>query len=128
MPFGSEFVLEAQLGDVWDSLYRFVIEPAPLVDFQMSNWFTSTFPSSTFRNNLIVARPTATGRTTVFNRRFTTRDRDNRTTRRVLESVADYRNVLVGEFDLMLSDVDISAVAEAMASHTSDEAVHPAFV
>jgi N-hydroxyarylamine O-acetyltransferase len=128
MPFGREFVLEALLGDAWDSLYRFVLDPAPAIDFQMANWFTSAFPGGAFLNNLIVAHPTATGRTTVFNRRFTIRDRDNRTTRRVLDGIDDYRDVLVGEFGLRLDDSEVASIVMAMASHSADEPVLRAFV
>jgi len=61
----------------------------------------------------------------VFNRRFTIRDRDNRTTRRVLDGVGAFRDVLVGEFGLSLSDDDLAKIAAAMESHRADEAVLP---
>jgi N-hydroxyarylamine O-acetyltransferase len=127
MPQGGQFMLQARLGEAWDSLFRFALEPAPAVDYEMGNWFTSTHPASPFLANLIVARPITGGRTTVFNRRFTIRDRDNRTTRRVLDGVGDYRDVLVGEFRLMLDDNELAAIAAAMAAHGADEQVHPAF-
>jgi N-hydroxyarylamine O-acetyltransferase len=128
MPHGTEFVLQSRLGDVWDSLYRFPLEPVPAIDFQMANWFTSTFPSGLFANNLIVARPIAGGRATVYNRRFTIRDCDNRTTRRALDGISDYRDVLVEQFGLELDDNELAAITLAVAPHAVDEEVHRAFV
>ena len=127
VPQGREFLLQARLGDAWDSLFRFALDPTPAVDYEMGNWFTSTHPASPFLGNLIVARPIEGGRTTVFNRRFTIRDRDNRTTRRVLDGVADYRDVLVGTFGLTLDDGELAEIAAAMAPHRADQEIHPAF-
>jgi N-hydroxyarylamine O-acetyltransferase len=127
MPHDGELLLQARLGAAWDSLFRLSLEPTPPVDFEVSNWFTSTHPASPFLANLIVARPIAGGRTTVFNRRFTIRDRNNQTTRRVLDGVEDYRDILIGEFGLGLDDDDLAAIVAAMAAHPPDEAVHPSF-
>jgi N-hydroxyarylamine O-acetyltransferase len=128
VPHGGEFLLQAQLGEVWDSLYRFGFEPALPVDFVMANWYASTFPGSGFLANLIVARPIRDGRMTLYNRRFTIRDRGNRTTRRTLDGIADYRDVLAGEFGLTLDNDELAAIAAAMASHAPDEEVHRAFM
>jgi len=127
MPENNEFMMQARLGDEWDSLFRFSLEPTPAVDFEMGNWFTSTCPDSPFIDNLIVAMPTADSRTTVFNRRFTIRDRDNRTVRRSLDDVGDYRDILVGHFGMALDDGELAEIAAAMAAHASDAEVHPAF-
>src|SRR5208282_6236548 len=75
---GSEIILEVKLGDAWESLVRFSLEPATTLDFEVINWFTSTLPSGLFLNHLIVARPIPEGRITVYNRRFTIRDLNNR--------------------------------------------------
>jgi arylamine N-acetyltransferase len=48
-------VLQTADGSAWTDLYGFVPEPAPLVDLETSNWFTSTHPRSPFVTNLIVA-------------------------------------------------------------------------
>jgi N-hydroxyarylamine O-acetyltransferase len=125
---GSEIILEVKLGDAWESLVRFSLEPATTLDFEVVNWFTSTLPSGLFLNHLIVARPIPGGRMTVYNRRFTIRDLNNRTTRRVLNGMDDYRDVLLGEFGLMLDDGELAAIAAEMASHPADEDVHRAFV
>ena len=123
----NEFMLQAQLGDAWDNLFRFTLEPTPAIDFEMGNWFTSTHPYSPFVANLIVARPTPEGRATVFNRRFTLRNRDNRTTRRALVTIDDYRDVLGGAFGLRLDDDEYAAITAAMAAYATEDDVHPSF-
>jgi N-hydroxyarylamine O-acetyltransferase len=128
IPRGSEFLLQARLGDVWDSLYRFGREPAPPIDYEVANWFTSTFPGSLFYANLLVARSSPGHRATLFNRRLAIRERDGSVARRVLIAIDDYREVLAEHFGLSLDDRELADIVAAMASHPADEEVHRAFV
>jgi N-hydroxyarylamine O-acetyltransferase len=123
MPHGSEIALEVLLNDTWESLYRFGAEPAAPVDFEMSNWFTATSPRSAFRANLIVAHANAKGRVTILNRRLRTRTPENQIVQRTLSGIADYRDVLVGQFGLRLDDSDLAAITDEMAPHPEEEAV-----
>ena len=50
----SEFVLQKLAGDEWVDLYGFLPKPAPFVDVELSNWWTSTHPRSLFVTGLIV--------------------------------------------------------------------------
>jgi N-hydroxyarylamine O-acetyltransferase len=50
----TELVLQTANGEQWIDLYGFVPEPAPFVDLEVSNWFTSTNPRSRFVTGLIV--------------------------------------------------------------------------
>jgi N-hydroxyarylamine O-acetyltransferase len=128
IPRGNELLLQARLGDTWDSLHRFGLEPALAVDYEMANWYASTFPGSPFYANLLVARPSAGRRTTLFNRRLTIRERDGSVARRVLAGVANYREVLGQHFGLSLDDDELAHVAAAMAYRSADEEVPRAFV
>jgi N-hydroxyarylamine O-acetyltransferase len=125
---GGEFVVQAGLGGAWENLYRFTLDPVPEIDCVVANWFTSTFPGSPFTSNLIVARPLVEGRATLFNRRFAIRDRDGRVSRRILAGAEDYREVLVERFGLSLAADEPLAIAQAMAAHAPDEAVHRFFL
>ena len=127
MPHGNEFLLQARLGDVWDNLHRFGLEPALPVDYEMGNWYASTFPGSPFYANLLVARPSPGRRTTLFNRRLAIRDRDGRVARRILAGIDDYREALAEHFGLLLADDELAGVAAAMASRSADEEVPRAF-
>jgi N-hydroxyarylamine O-acetyltransferase len=44
------------IGEKWQDVYEFTMEEMPLVDRELSNWFTSTHPLSPFRKRLMVAR------------------------------------------------------------------------
>jgi N-hydroxyarylamine O-acetyltransferase len=60
----SELVLQIDRKGEWVDLYGFVPEPVPLVDVEVSNWFTSTHPRSPFVSNLIVSVQGDDGRCT----------------------------------------------------------------
>ncbi|MGV8997792.1 MAG: arylamine N-acetyltransferase family protein [Parvibaculaceae bacterium] len=104
---GSEgFELQAKLGESWAPVYRFTLEPNGPVDYEQANWFTSTHPTSIFKQFLIVGRPTPTARKTLFNTLFTIRDLSGKGETRVLKSVDEIAEVLATHFDLNLSETD----------------------
>ena len=41
----TELVLQTVEGGRWRELYGFVPEPAPIVDLEVSSWYTSTIPA-----------------------------------------------------------------------------------
>jgi len=123
MPRGAEFVVQARLGDAWDNLYHFPLDPVPAIDYEMGNWFCATFPGSPFIANLIVSRPGRGQRSTLYNRRFAIRDSDGQVTRRVLSGFEDYSEVLVQHFGLSLDEDEVAAIATAMESHAPDEEI-----
>ena len=123
IPHRSELLLQARLGEAWDSLYHFPLDPVPAVDYEMGNWFCATFPGSPFIANLIVARPGCGQRSTLYNRRFAIRNIDGQVTRRVLSGFEDYSEVLVQHFGLSLEEDEVAAIATAMESHAADEEV-----
>ncbi|MGG6265429.1 arylamine N-acetyltransferase family protein [Leptolyngbya sp. AN03gr2] len=47
--------LQAKLGHKWKSLYRFDLQEQHLPDYEVSNWFVSTHPSSRFVTGLMAA-------------------------------------------------------------------------
>jgi N-hydroxyarylamine O-acetyltransferase len=53
---GRELVLQAKEGEAWRDIYVFDHEPTPLIDIELSNWYTATHPSSAFVTGLIIAR------------------------------------------------------------------------
>lgn len=103
---GDGFELQGKLGDSWAPIYRFILEPNGPVDYEQANWFTSTHPSSIFVKFLIVGRPTATARKTIFNTEFTIRDLAGDVEVRHLASVDEIAEVLAVHFDLHLTEDD----------------------
>ena len=51
---GSELVVQRLTGDEWIDLYGFLPQPVPLIDVEISNWWTSAHPRSRFVTGLIV--------------------------------------------------------------------------
>ncbi len=54
MEDGSELVLQVHQDGGWTDMYGFVPEPAPAVDIEVNNWFTSTHPESSFVTGLMI--------------------------------------------------------------------------
>jgi N-hydroxyarylamine O-acetyltransferase len=60
--------LEVQAHDEsWARVYRFDVQPVEWIDYETSNWYTSTSPDSIFASNLIVCRVLPKTRLTLFN-------------------------------------------------------------
>jgi len=71
---GPAWVLEGEQGDGWQDLYAFTEEPQEPVDFEVANWFTSTWPKSPFRTSLVAHRQGLDSRATLRDRELTLRD------------------------------------------------------
>jgi N-hydroxyarylamine O-acetyltransferase len=120
---GGEFDLEARLGEEWASLYRFSPQEQVAVDYEVANWSTSTHPYSLFVNHLIAARLDPAARYTLFNNKFTVRNRDGTTERRTLSDVSEFGEVIARHFGIASIGADdiaaIAATAKAQAAHPS---------
>lgn len=96
----GHLVQQVLLAGAWQDVHLFRPEPAAPVDLEMGNWYSHTHPQAHFRNNLLVARATADGRRTIFNRELTLRHRDGTADKRELASPAELLAVLAEHFDL----------------------------
>ncbi len=94
---GDVLVHQAEHAGAWADLYEFTLQPMFVPDFEMGNWFTSTWPESRFRQNLTVALTAPDRRHTLLNRQFTTRWTDGRVETRELATPAELLEVL-GDF------------------------------
>src|SRR5260370_12185362 len=52
---GGGYMLQAQLANEWNDVYRFTLEPQHPIDYEVANWFTSRHPTSRFVQYLIIA-------------------------------------------------------------------------
>lgn len=59
---GPGLVLQTLEDGLWADLYAFSPQPVPRIDIEMSNWWTSTHPTSPFVFGLIAAIQRADGR------------------------------------------------------------------
>lgn len=99
---GGDWRLQALIRGQWLTLYRFDLRPVPHVDYVVANHYVSTYPSSSFVNNLKVGRTTSDRRLGLHNREFTVRRPGCETELRHLRDVAEIRQVLEQEFHLRL--------------------------
>jgi N-hydroxyarylamine O-acetyltransferase len=56
-----EHVLQTESGSEWVDVYGFMPHPAPAIDIEVANWFTSAHPRSPFVTGLIVGAQSADG-------------------------------------------------------------------
>lgn len=98
----DDFKLQAFIAGAWKSLYRFDLHPQFAVDYEVSNHFTSTHPTSHFRSTLIAARPVPGVRYALSNNQLAIHHIDGPSERRVLANVNEVRQVLESTFGLTL--------------------------
>ena len=53
---GPELVLQVFQDNAWTDMYGFVAEPVPMIDVEVSNWYTATHPTSSFVTGVFVGR------------------------------------------------------------------------
>jgi N-hydroxyarylamine O-acetyltransferase len=103
----------------WADAYRFESKPAEWVDYEMSNWYTSTSPDSFFTGNLIACRVLENGRATLFNDRYSERDACGvRTLTRTVASADELMHCLREGFGIDASDFDAGALFARIAGRT----------
>jgi N-hydroxyarylamine O-acetyltransferase len=84
----------------WVDVYEFTGEEMPPIDREVASWFTSAHPQSHFRNRLIVARATPTGRLTLLDGQLKSRGADGRAEVRAVPSPDALLAVLKDDFGL----------------------------
>jgi N-hydroxyarylamine O-acetyltransferase len=117
-------LLQARVAGEWRDVYRFDFVRQLPVDYVQQNWHTATRPGALFANNLVVARPSAEGRHTLFNRTLAFRDRTGRVERRALTGADDLRMTLEAQFGIIVAGAE-TKTAWQVASE--GEGTHPAF-
>ena len=92
-------VLQSLRPEGWFDLYSFTLEEQHPADYEVSNFFTSTYPHSPFVNHLVVQRPSPEVRLTLLNRNLTER-RPNGTAETTLADDDALLETLAQRFDL----------------------------
>src|SRR6185437_972385 len=105
----AEWRMQSLAHGSWRTLYRFDLQPTPLVDYVVANHYVSTHPASRFVSNLMLGRTTADRRLGLFNYEFTVRRSGHEPERRNLGDVSELRHVVEHEFLLRIppgADID----------------------
>ncbi len=99
---GETHESQFRLRDEWAPMYRFTLSPLTPVDFEVANWFTSTYPRALFVRNLLVARVVGETRVNLRNTELGVRHRDGSVEHRRVVDAHDLRRVLEDTMGLRL--------------------------
>ena len=114
----DEFLLQAQFGGTWRTLYRFGLQEQFLADYEVTNWYLSNHPESRFVTRLIAARPDADRRYALLDNELAVHHVNGRTERRVLASASELHDTLRTVFRVRLPDSpDLEAALTRLAAH-----------
>ncbi|MGF6649805.1 N-hydroxyarylamine O-acetyltransferase [Paraburkholderia youngii] len=95
----------------WSRVYHVDLRAVEWVDYEISNWYTSTSPDSKFVNNLLACRVLPELRLALFNDQLNERDAQGQiVSERRLASAAELADCLRERFGLNLEDIDIADV------------------
>lgn len=114
------YEMQIKIGDTWDGLYQFDLQIQALPDYEVSNWYNSTHPSSTFVTDLMAARVDDGCRHTLRNAHYARRFPNGASERRELETAEDLRGTLTDTFRITLPDTpDLDHILELILARTS---------
>jgi len=102
MPEGERLVLQAKLAGEWHDLYAFDLYEQIQPDYEVSNWYLSTWPQSQFVTGIIAARADVQSRHVLRNTRYQVHHRGGETERRNVGSVAEIKALLAGPLQISL--------------------------
>jgi N-hydroxyarylamine O-acetyltransferase len=108
--FAGDYVLQAEVRREWRTLYRFDLQEQVLPDYELTSWYLSNNPQSHFVQRLIAARTAPGKRCALRQNELAIHELHGETTRRVLKSAGELREVLSGTFGI---EVPQSAELEA---------------
>ncbi len=98
-----ELKLELRTPRRWMPMVLLSLEPQLDVDFLAPNWYTSTYPGSTFKRRLMACRSMPDVRHALLNNRYTIRTPDGAAEERMLDR-AKLEQVLREVFDVEVTD------------------------
>jgi N-hydroxyarylamine O-acetyltransferase len=96
---GPYRVVRRRVGEEWEPMYRFTLEPHEFVDYAEMCRYHQTSPQSHFTQNRICSRATPEGRITLSGMRFIVTSKDGRH-ERLLDSATEYEDVLRDQFGI----------------------------
>lgn len=99
-----EWRMQADLRGTWQTLYRFVPEPHPEIDYTVANHYVSTWPQSKFVQHLIASRVDGHRRLTLRDREFHVRRLGEEPESHVLRDGAEVCTVLADAFHIRVPD------------------------
>lgn len=120
---GDELSLEFQTSAGWQTVYRYTLEPAADVDFEIGNWYTSTHPQSVFLNSLLISRTQPGARELMVNDTYTRRDNDGSLQKHQYADASAWAACLRQRFDLDLGLDEAVSLFRRVAAHSAEAGV-----
>ena len=102
MPEAERLVLQANIGGEWRDLYAFDLYEQIQADYEVSNWYLSTWPESQFVKGIIAARAGPDARHVLRNNRYQVHAGGREGERRHLSTVNELKAVLEGPLQIRL--------------------------
>ncbi|MGH6839234.1 MAG: arylamine N-acetyltransferase family protein [Methylocella sp.] len=99
---GEDFIMQANIGKLWKTLYCFDLQPQFLPDYEVTNWYLLNHPNSHFIHGLMAARPAQDRRYALRNNEFAVHHLGGKTERKILSTIAELREALQDAFRLTL--------------------------
>jgi N-hydroxyarylamine O-acetyltransferase len=101
---GDWFTLQCRLKGEWASFYRFDLTGQEPIDYEVANYYVSTWPTSHFVNALMAARAMRDGRCGLRNNRLSIHRMDGSGEQRTLSSAAEVSGALREFFGIAVPD------------------------
>jgi N-hydroxyarylamine O-acetyltransferase len=98
------YAVEAKVAGEWNTLYRFDLHEQQIADYEVSNWYLCNHPDSHFLKGIVAARAAPDRRHALRNTRYAIHFPGGETQKRFIGSVAEYRELLSGPFQIRLPD------------------------
>ncbi len=96
------WTLQARVAAGWQDIYRFTLEPNYPIDYEVSNWYTSTHADSFFTWSLLMERLTPDARYRIVDRTYTRRHAGGRVEKVQLDTPARLESVIAKDFGIAL--------------------------
>lgn len=96
----SQLVHQVKISDDWKDVYQLIPTPAPQIDLEVGNWYSHTHPKAHFRNALVVAKLTKTGRIIIANTESIERNWNDSMQRTSISNQRQLRQILSNRFSL----------------------------
>ena len=106
MRLSGDYVLQADVRSEWRTLYRFDLQEQVLPDYELTSWYLSNNPQSHFVQRLIAARTAPQRRYALRQNELAIHELNGETTRRVMKSADELREVLSGTFGIELPETE----------------------
>jgi len=110
-PLGSDYVLQAKVQGDWRMIYSFSLQENFQIDYEVTSWYLSNFPSSHFITGVIAALAFDGGRYALRNTDFSVHYLDGRHERKSVQSVDTLIELLTNTFRI---DVPVTPDADKL--------------